>query len=90
MPLALPVPWMETAPLVVAVTVAPPLMTTPSSWPPEPPPLPLRDTPPASALTWELMVRKTPALAGPEPLPPVPVMVTTPWPVACTVARILM
>src|SRR5436305_1321077 len=41
---------METAPLAVALTVAPPLMATPSSCCPEPPSLPLRDTPPAAAV----------------------------------------
>ena len=86
MPLALPVPWMATAPLAVADTVAPPPINTPFSWAPEPVAVPLRETPPAPAITWEPPAILTPLLSLPEPLPPVPVMVTAPWPVAFTEA----
>ena len=88
MPLALPVPWRVTAPLVVALTVDPATICTPDSWAPEPPPEPLIDAPPAPALTWTSLM-STPRLPSCVPLPPVPVIITAPWPVAFTAALLL-
>ena len=81
-PLALPVPVRETAPLDVAVTVAPPATCTPISKLDEPEPLPAMLTPPPSALTWALLLIRTPSLPEfktPPPLPPpVPLMLSRP------------